>query len=54
MNVLLLMNEYSLENIDLIEYISKDVKEFNLISRNYTKYEKTSMKLFEPAIELHA
>ena len=47
MNILLLMNEYSLENIDLIEYISKDVKEFNLISRNYTKYEKTSMKLFE-------
>ena len=47
MNVLLLMNEYSLENIDLIEYISKDVKEFNLISRNYTKYEKTSIRLFE-------
>lgn len=47
MNVLLLMNEYSLENIDLIEYLSKDVKEFNLISRNYTKYEKTSLKLFE-------
>ncbi len=47
MNVLLLMNEYSLENIDLIESLSKDVKEFNLISRNYTKYEKTSLKLFE-------
>ena len=47
MNLLLLMNEYSLENIDLIEYLSKDVKEFNLISRNYTKYEKTSLKLFE-------
>lgn len=47
MNILLLMNEYSLENIDLIEYISKDVKEFNLISRNYTKYEKTSLRLFE-------
>lgn len=47
MNVLLLMNEYSLENIDLIELLSKNVKEFNLVSRNYTKYEKTSMKLFE-------
>ena len=47
MNVLLLMHEYSLENIDLIEYLSKDVKEFNLISKNYTKYEKTSLKLFE-------
>ena len=47
MNVLLLMNEYSLENIDLIELLSKDVKEFNLISRNYTKYEKTSARLFE-------
>ncbi|MBQ8299960.1 MAG: hypothetical protein IJX99_08965 [Clostridia bacterium] len=47
MNILLLMNEYSLENIDLIEWISKDIKELNLISRNYTKYEKTSLKLFE-------
>lgn len=47
MNILLLMNEYSLENIDLIEHISRDVKELNLISRNYTKYEKTSIRLFE-------
>lgn len=47
LNVLLLMNEYSLENIDLIEYLSKGVKEFNLISRNYTKYEKTASKLLE-------
>ena len=47
MNVLLLMNEYSLENIDLIEQLSRNVKEFSVISRNYTKYEKTSLKLFE-------
>ncbi len=47
MNVVLMMNEYSLENIDLIERISKDVKETHVISRNYTKYEKTANKLFE-------
>ncbi len=47
LNILLLMNEYSLENIDLIEYLSKGVKEFNVVSRNYTKYEKTANKLFE-------
>lgn len=46
MNIVLLMNEYSLENIDLIELISKEIKQLNVISRNYTKYEKTSDKLF--------
>ncbi len=47
MHVLLFMNEYSLENIDLIERISQEVKEMHIISRNYTKYEKTKAKLFE-------
>ena len=47
MHVLLFMNEYSLENIDLIECISQEVKEMHIISRNYTKYEKTKVKLFE-------
>lgn len=47
MNILLLMNEYSLENIDLIETISKEVKQLNVMSRNYTKYERTSNRLFE-------
>ena len=47
MNLLLLMNEYSLENIDLIETIAKEVKQLNVISRNYTKYERTAIKLFE-------
>lgn len=47
MRILLLMNEYSLENIDLIEYISKDIKELDLVSRNSTKYEKTAVRLYE-------
>lgn len=47
MSLLLFMNEYSMENIDLIEWIASEVKELNLISRNYSKYEKTSNTLFE-------
>lgn len=47
MNITLLMNEYSLENIDLIEYISKEIKELNVVSVNYTKYNKTALKLYE-------
>lgn len=47
MNVLLLMNEYSLENIDLIEVISKEVRQLHVISRNYSKYEKCANSLFE-------
>lgn len=47
MSVLLVMNEYSLENVELIERISKDVKETHIISKNYTKYEKTATRLFE-------
>ena len=47
MNVLLLMNEYSLENIDLIEEISKNVRQLHVMSRNYTKYEKCAGMLFE-------
>lgn len=47
MNILLLMNEYSLENIDLIEMISKEIKQLDVMSRNYTKYERTSNRLFE-------
>lgn len=47
MNILLLMNEYSLENIDLIEYLSKEIKELTVLSRNYTKYERAATKLFD-------
>lgn len=47
MNILLLMNEYSLENIDLIECLSNDIKELDILSRNYTKYEKTATRLFD-------
>lgn len=46
MNLLLLMNEYSLENIELIEWISSEIKQLNVLSRNYSKYEKSAKKLF--------
>lgn len=46
LNVLLLMNEYSLENIELIELLSSDIKQLSVLSRNYSKYEKTATKLF--------
>ena len=47
LKVILLMNEYSIENIDLIECISKDVKQLSVVSQNYTKYEKTANKLYQ-------
>lgn len=47
MDVLLLMNEYSLENMELIEIISKKVRQLHIISRNYTKYERCATSLFE-------
>lgn len=47
MKVVLLMNEYSIENLDLVEYISKEVKQLSIVSKNHTKYEKTANKLFE-------
>lgn len=46
LKIILLMNEYSIENIDLIECISKDVKQLSVVSKNYTKYEKTANKLY--------
>ena len=46
LKVVLLMNEYSIENIDLIECISKEVKQLSIVSQNYTKYEKTANKLY--------
>lgn len=46
MNIVLLMNEYSLENIELIEIIASKVKQLNVLSRNYSKYEKAASKLF--------
>lgn len=45
--VVLLMNEYSIENIDLIECIAKEVKQLSVISQNYTKYEKTASRLYQ-------
>ncbi len=57
MNILLLMHEYSLENMDLIEIISKEVKTLTLISRNYTKYEKLANRLFREygvVVNLHS
>lgn len=47
MKVILLMNEYSIENIDLIECIAKEVKQLNVVSQNYSKYEKTANKLYQ-------
>lgn len=47
MDVLLLMNEYSLENIDFIEIISQKVRQLQVMSRNYTKYEKSATLFFE-------
>ena len=41
------MNEYRIENLDLIECISKDVKQLSVVSKNYTKLEKTANRLFE-------
>lgn len=46
LKIILLMNEYSIENIDLIECISKDIKQLSVISKNHTKYEKTANKLY--------
>lgn len=45
--IVLLMNEYSIENLDLVEYISKDIKQLSIVSENYKKYEKTANRLFE-------
>ena len=47
MKVVLLMNEYSIENLDLIECISKEVKQLSVVSKNHTRFEKTSNRLFE-------
>ncbi len=47
MKVLLLMNEYSIENIDLIECLSQNIKQLTVVSQNYTKYQKTSHRLLE-------
>ena len=47
LKIVLLMNEYSIENLDLIECISKDIKQLSIVSKNYTKYEKISEKLYE-------
>lgn len=47
LKVVLLMNEYSIENIDLIECISKEVKQLSIVSQNHTKYEKTANKLYQ-------
>lgn len=47
LKIVLLMNEYSIENIDLIECLSKDIKQLTVISKNYKKYEKTSNKLYQ-------
>lgn len=46
LNILLLMNEYSLENIELIETLSSDIRQLSVLSYNYSKYEKTATKLF--------
>lgn len=46
MNIVLLMNEYSLENIELVEIIASKVKQLNVLSRNYTKYERAASRLF--------
>ncbi len=47
LKVVLLMNEYSIENLDLVECISKEVKQLSIVSSNYTKYEKTASRLFD-------
>lgn len=47
LKIVLLMDEYSIENIDLIECISKDIKQLSVVSKNYTKYEKTANKLYQ-------
>lgn len=47
LKVVLFLNEYSIENIDLIECIAKEVKQLTVISQNYTKYEKTANKLYQ-------
>lgn len=57
MSILLLMNEYSLENIELVEQLSSDIKQLNIISRNFSKYEKTAHRLFNEygyVVELYA
>lgn len=46
MNIVLLMNEYSLENIELVEIIASKVKQLNVLSRNYSKYERAASRLF--------
>lgn len=47
LKVVLLMDEYSIENLNLIECISKEVKQLSIVSKNHTKFEKTANKLFE-------
>lgn len=47
LKIVLLMNEYSIENLDLVECISKEVKQLSIVSKNYTKYEKIANRLYE-------
>mgnify|MGYP003297497857 CR=1 FL=1 len=47
MKVCLLLNEYSLENNDLIKNIAKEVKTLIIITENKEKYTKLINELFE-------
>lgn len=45
--VAILVHEFSIENLNLVKYISKDVKQVVLISDNKIRYEKISEDLIE-------
>lgn len=46
-NISILVDEYSIENIDLIEHIAKEVKTLTVVTSNMARFEKIYEKLFE-------
>jgi hypothetical protein len=47
LNIAIFVNEYSIENLDLIEYISQNVKNLIVISENTNRFSKLSESLYE-------
>lgn len=47
MNISILVDEYSIENIDLIEHIAKEVKTLTVVTSNMARFEKIYEKLLE-------
>jgi hypothetical protein len=47
LNLAIFTNEYSIENLDLIEYICQNVKNLTIVTENTNRFSKLSENLFE-------